>query len=339
MRCSRCDFENLPGQQRCIKCGSVLTSAGIIDINPPRMAAWKKPMRRLLRSFHLVKGKVVSEKKSKVFDVLDVIISDSVTGYLLSVIPGLAHLIKGRFREIFLYFLLWLACILTGLFFYGSSFGMVCVGLAVGLHTWIALEFGLINELTWFREKIIVGLLTAFFIFLLYAGVFRLASYITGISGGFSSVNVVSYNVQEGDYLLTNRHSSQIERGELVLFSPSIIRIGERYSQEIRTESSMIGQVIGKDGDVVEMLGGAFIVNGQKLDAKKFSVPNWLRNTYFKINLSPSSFFVSSGYNVSAHGLVLTAGDVERLCVIEASGIRGTAFMRWWPMWRRGFLR
>ena len=44
MRCARCEFENIPGQTRCIRCGSILEAgSAVIDIYPPRMPAWSKP--------------------------------------------------------------------------------------------------------------------------------------------------------------------------------------------------------------------------------------------------------------------------------------------------------
>jgi hypothetical protein len=57
-----------------------------------------------------------------------------------SIIPGLAHLLQRRFREIRWYFIGWLLALVLGLFLYGTSIGLGLVGLAIGLHAWIAVQ-------------------------------------------------------------------------------------------------------------------------------------------------------------------------------------------------------
>ena len=44
MRCNRCQFENMPGYDSCVQCGSILKAAsGQVETEPPRMSKWKIP--------------------------------------------------------------------------------------------------------------------------------------------------------------------------------------------------------------------------------------------------------------------------------------------------------
>src|SRR5512146_3281178 len=106
MRCARCEFENIPGQTRCIRCGSILEAgSAVIDIYPPRMPAWSRPLRAARRWVRT--QRVLSRMPATVQRGFDLVVSDSLVGLLLSIVPGLPHLIKRRFREVRLLVLLW----------------------------------------------------------------------------------------------------------------------------------------------------------------------------------------------------------------------------------------
>jgi len=302
------------------------------------MPGWKKPLRTASRWFRFRRGIPEKRQPSKISAFFDAATSDSAIGLILSIIPGLAHLIKGRFGEIRLHFLLWLICILTGLFLYGSVPGFILIGMAIGLHVWIALQYGLIYELSFFREKIVAGLLVALLILLCYRGAFRLASAVCGISGGFCSLEVPAQRVEIGDYLLTRNitDKNEITRSSLVLFPPVTMTDDSARS----SFDTMIGQVVALPGESIEIKKDYFVVNGEQLDVSKIPVPGWLRNRNVKIYVTAASYFVSSEYNIEIHGNInITDDNIRQVCIIKAGDIRAKAFMSWWPIQKRGFLR
>ena len=105
MRCQRCEFENMPGLDTCLRCGSVLINADEpIDIHPPRMSRWKKPIRnffRQLRQFMPISAWSGEDLHFHFFPPwLKKISRVNFLGAFLSIIPGLAHLIQKRFHSI-----------------------------------------------------------------------------------------------------------------------------------------------------------------------------------------------------------------------------------------------
>ena len=148
MRCERCKFENIPGQTTCIKCGSVLQiTSSPLSIYPPRMPKWQKPFRNFSRLFRKSKTIAFINAKLHIPKWLQDLFSDQAIGLLLCLIPGLAHLINKRFKEIRLYFFAWLVLLLTGVFLYGGTAGYICIGLAIGLHVGITIQYGIFKNL------------------------------------------------------------------------------------------------------------------------------------------------------------------------------------------------
>lgn len=335
MRCQRCTFENIPGQKTCIKCGLTLEiTATDIDVHPPRMSKWKKPFRGFVR--FLRKGKVVPQQELKLrystwFRALT---SNSYAGLFLSVIPGLGHFIQKRFGEIKWYFLIWLVLLISGLFMYGSAAGFICIGLAVGLHAGIAIQYGIMKDLANVREKVLTVVLVLFALSSIYR--FVPGIIIPNLTGGYSGLSIPFYKVQAGDYLLAWGGMDQefLDRGSLVLIHPVTI---SSYGTTLSTEE-IFGQIVGLGGEQLEIREGFFIVNGRRLDPDQYPVPQWLQNFSFSATIPEDSYFVSTRYNISAFGMRLESSHVRQACFVKADDINARAFMRWWPVARRGFI-
>lgn len=339
MRCERCKFENIPGQKRCVKCGAVLEiDSSVIDVHPPRMPSWKKPFRSTLRLAR--QGKLIPQQNIKLQlpPWMKEIFSDSLLGLFLSIIPGLAHIVQNRFKEIRWYFFAWLTLILSALFLYGSTAGFICLGLAIGIHAGIALQYGLLKDLANIREKIATFILVLIVLTLAYRFAPRvLFPYVTG---GYSNLTVPYHNVKAGDYLLARRISEQgnlLPRGSLVLIRPVILTGYESIAGYGR--DTIIGEIVGLAGEQVQIDDGVFAVNGQQLDTEKYLVPHWLRGMNFSVTVPQDSYFVSVQYNINAHGITLSSTHISQVCLVKASEIEARAFMRWWPLSRRGFIR
>ena len=340
MRCQRCKFENIPGQKTCIKCGSTLEiKSTAINIYPPRMPRWKKPFRDMLRSMR--KGEAIQQDKAKsrLTPRVKEFFNDSFLGLFLSIVPGLAHWVQNRFREIRWYFLAWLVLLLSGLFLYGSAAGFICLGLAIGVHAAIAIQYGILRDLTNLREKIIIVILVLIGLTFMYRFIPRMPPL--NFDGGYSSLTIPYYNVEAGDYLLARGGLDEkdlLQRGSLVLIHPATFRGYDRRGV-LSGNDTVIGEIVGLPGERLQITNGVFIVDGQLLDVEKYPVPPWLRRIPFSATILNDNYFVSSRYNVRAHGIALNDSHISQVCIVHKTDIEAKAFMRWWPLLRRGFLK
>lgn len=351
MRCARCEFENIPGQARCIRCGSVLETGSVaIPVHPPRMPAWQKPWRgtlRWLREHRMMPERLPGSSLGRALRKIlsssrpfGQTLSASMLGLLMNVVPGLPHYVKGRFKEVRPYVALWLLCLVLGLFLYGSMFGSLLIGLAIGLHAWIALQYDIFRKILDLAARagvalVVVAVLTALYWAMPYA-------VAPGFTAGHTTLTVPAMNIRSGDYLLANRLADdadrKLPRGTLVLFRPYGVR---RVHQNLlaNPNDTVIGQIVGLPGEVIQLRDKAYVADGQRLDPGGFPVPVWLqqRPVRFEISIPRGSYFISTEYTIY-NNANLTDGVIRQACVLSASDIRGRAFMRWWPLTRRGFI-
>jgi hypothetical protein len=263
--------------------------------------------------------------------------SDSVTGLLLSIIPGLAHRLQHRFKEIRWYFLAWLILILSGIFLYGNPAGYICLGLAIGVHAAIALQYGILKDLSNMAEKAVMIILVLIGLTFLYRFVPRLP--LLNFTGGYSSLTVPYYDVEAGDYLLARgglNEKDLLLRGSLILIHPVTMRNQARIAT--RGNATTIGEIVGLPDENIRIVNDAFIIDGQKLDTEKYPVPRWLRKVPFSNKIPSNTYFVSIQYSVRAHNMTLSASHIKQICLINVDEIEAKAFMRWWPLSKRGFL-
>jgi hypothetical protein len=301
------------------------------------MSKWKRPFRNLLRLIR--RGKVVPQENLRLHSHpwFGEAFSDSFLGLFLSIIPGLAHFIQNRFREIRWYFLAWLVLLVSSLFLYGSAAGYICLGLAVGIHAYIAIQYGIIKEIAHLREKILTVILVLIALTFIYRFIPRIL--IPNLTGGYSSLSVPYYKVEAGDYLLAWGGLDQetlLTRSSLVLVYPVTF---SSHGRTTEGKEKIIGQIVGLPGEYLEIQEGFFVVNGQQLHVDKYPVPQWLQRLNFTATIPENSYFVSARYNVAAHGVRLEASHVHHVCVVKSSDIEAKAFMRWWPLLKRGFIR
>jgi hypothetical protein len=254
-------------------------------------------------------------------------------GAFLSIIPGLGHLITGRFRQVMVWWLLWLGAVVAGVFVYGSVWALPLLGLAIAIHAWIAVSCGLWRELQELAEKVVV----LGFLMLVLVVAYRIPSWVTGISVSPSSLTVPYYRVEEGDALVMQRVGHQtaaLPRGVLVRFNAA------SYGRTLWGRQESLGQIIGLPGETVVLRGDVFVVGGQVLPPERFPVPRWLQGRQATIPVSEKEYFISAGYEVRGHGYggVVDGKVIREMTVVTRSDVKATAFMRWWPLWRRGWI-
>ncbi len=301
------------------------------------MSKWKKPFRSLIRSMR--KGKVVPQESVRLRypPWLKEVFGDTFLGLFLSIIPGLAHSIQKRFREIRWYFLAWLGLLLFGLFLYGGTAGFICLALAVAVHAYIAVQYGILKDLTNLGEKIVTVVLVFLALTLIYRFVPRML--IPNLTGGYSSLSVPHYRVEEGDYLLAWGGLDQetlLARGSLVLIRPVAFT---SHGRAVEGKGKVIGQIVGLPGEQLEIQNGVFVIDGQQLDLDTYPVPQWLKKVNLSTKIPDDSYFVSARYHITGYGVKLEASYIRQACLVKAADIEAKAFMRWWPLLKKGFIR
>ncbi len=337
MRCQQCQFENIPGQKRCLRCNALLEDEIIGRvIYPPRMPRWKGPIRAMFRFLRKVLPENVANPKIPA--AMRIMSGDAFLGLFLSIIPGLAHLVDGRFREVRWTVLIWFVVLAGGIFFYGGNFGLLLLGLAVGIHAWIAMHHKLDEQYREIERKIINFTLLAFFLTLFYWGIRRI------VFGDFmfrySNLDIPSQNVHTGDLLLGRRSRANIgtlRRGSLVFTRLRRIA-GGHFSRH--PGSTVVVQVVGLGGERVKISEGTFFVNDEALNQERYPVPQWLLGRVKDpIWIPDGSYFVNAVYTITVVGnAAVNNGMVKNACIIEPNDIEAEAIMLWLPLGRRGFL-
>jgi hypothetical protein len=339
MKCQRCKFENIPGQSTCVKCGSVLQiSSMATEIYPPRMPKWERPFRNFLRSIRKNRTVAFINTKLHTPEWLKDILDDNAIGLFLCLVPGLAHLISGRFKEIRWYFAAWLVLLLTGLFLFGSFIGYICIGLAVGVHVGITIQYGLFKDLDNFREKVAIAFLLVLGMILVYRFVPRVL--FPFVSGSRSTLTIPYYDVTEGDYLLVRPimdREAVLARGSLVKIHP--VTIGGYQAVATRNLDTIVAEVVGLPGENVRIIGDTFLINDRPLNIEQYPVPGWMRRKSFSAMIPKDNYFISARYNVAGYGLPIENSHIRKICMVHKSDIEGKAFMRWFPLAKRGFIK
>jgi hypothetical protein len=251
----------------------------------------------------------------------------------------LAHLIDRRFREIRWYLLGWLLALALGLFLHGTDIGLGLIGLAIGLHAWIAVQHSLLRRIEGLRARLGVVVLVLIALAVIYWLIPRLI--VPDLTGGHTNLTLPHQNIRQADYLLAWRDrvsEPPLPRGSLVLTRLGSIGQG-RMGRAIRGDQTMAVQIVGLPGETITADDDSYYVDGQPLDSEKYPLPQWLRRRGVYARLAPDSYFVSSEYNVQVHGRIeVTQSHVRTVCVVAREAIEARAFMRWLPLSRRGFI-
>lgn len=346
MQCPRCHFENIPGQDRCFKCNSILEmQGGGLDIQPPRMASSERPWRvlgRWCRSlFTHRKERPIEEKQ----DRRGAAESLPIGGFVLSIVPGLGHLVAGRFKEVRLWWIIWLVLFITLVTLYGTPMGWFVLGLAAACHAYIALEVGILDYLDELGARVMAILVTTVLVMIVY-GVFpRWPLNLRFIRVPF---DVPAYNVRRGDLLVfraLDASTAELPSGTIVLSDVAQLRLLERRTLRVdRLVRRGVGQVVGcgLDQIIIDSEGTErprqFYCEGEPLDPNEVPVPRWLHGVSWVGDVPSDHFFVSHTFRMSGQDFDITNHVIRSACMIPTERIHRRATMVWWPLQRRHFL-
>lgn len=345
MRCPQCAFENMPGMQRCLRCGNALELPGPARCDPPRMARWKKPFRQFIRSVRAIfpaADRWLSRLPLPGSGALQAalsygkdVLNDYAVVMFLSLAPGLGHAIHRNFRTIRWVWLAWLVCLIGGLFFFPTGSGLALFGIALALHAWMIFHAAIKEVLPRFWQRMIVVPVLTLGVFLFY----RLIASALQLGGAAAPMAWPAYGCEQGDYLLTWRSEAAYpwQRGDL-----AVCRFRRVYNQTVQDMATVtVGQVVGLPGETLTMEQGRFLIDGQPLDQERYPIPTWLQGGDYSVIIPADTYCVMMNYNVRVnHGANINLnGVVTRMCLYSRHDLFARPFMTWWPLSRRGFLK
>lgn len=332
----------MPGMDRCFKCGSTLQiEQQDLDADPPRMAAWKKPFRdivRTLRRLRILPGETPGIRKPT---WLSEMFLEEILSVFLSIIPGLAHLLQRSFNTIGWYVAAWFVCLAATIFFYGSFAGYLFLGLCLVLHAWIAIHSRFIKKVTSSGHRIIAILFVSFLLWIVYSNIGRFI--FQDIERIHSSITIPYHEIRINDYLLANRVDQSdhfLPRGSIVIAEMPQVTIGGHLRYNNRSSNAVAtGQIIAFKNETVTTEENTFYVDGLPLEKDKYPVPMWLRGRALSITIPEDAYFIASEYNLNARGIALNNSIISEVCLIKTQGVESKVFMLWSSLTRRKFIR
>ena len=347
MQCQRCSFENMPGLTVCVRCGAVLDASSPVDVNPPRAGRSKlfRPigywLNRRLRYHVFDMAQAAPER----YDVKLARERRDLVLAMVSVVPGLGHLLKGELGRIKILWPVWAGVLLLGLVLYGSRMGGLLIGAAMAVHAWILCDAGAFRKRIeqWYGRVLVV--LGAFA--LLLFGVYAPMRYAVGrvVRTAYAPVAFAEEGIRARDLLLVWLRAYRDEaprRGDLMLCN-------FRGRDRIPGAGYVIGggrsivRLLGMPGDRIVIEGGEIAVFKGELPMGTFPVPDYLASERMGIVVPNDRYYClpPTLSRVGGGGGAIEAASREYMRstgLVSCSDIEGRVFMVYNPISRRRFI-
>ena len=303
------------------------------------MAAIERPWRGLGRGLRYMFTR--QEKKKAGADKSPRGAAESVPigGLILSAIPGLGHAIAGRFQQIVLWWLLWLALFVLAIALFATPPGWTLLGLAAACHAYIALEAGMLDYLDELGARVIAILLTTALVAIVYAVFARWPLNLRFVRVPF---DVPAYNVCRGDLLVfraLDASTVDVPSGTIVLSDVARVILTEGRSLRVDSFARRgVGQVVGGDMDRIAVNAKGpvrFFRNEELLDPNEVPVPRWLQRTSWMGVVPSDHYFVAHAFQVAGRNMDISGRIIKNVCMVPAERIHREAVMVWWPLQRR----
>ncbi len=146
MQCVNCGFENMPGVQACVRCGAPLqvAQAKAADFMPPRAGRWK-----FLRPLKYLHNRILNSAPSLPPGLVLPFINFNGTDLLaalLSVVPGLGHLLVRRWRAAGIAILVWFLLAAATVWYCLGTPGWILAGLLMSWHAMVIMDAGRVGQ-------------------------------------------------------------------------------------------------------------------------------------------------------------------------------------------------
>jgi hypothetical protein len=334
----------MPGSELCGRCGTSLRIASVaIDVHPPRAGRWTKRVRRVTPRLPVRSGatgaiRSLADRTASAFSAR---ISDNTPALpllLRAPFPGWPQLYAGNriLGRVFLYTWLLLMAVWL-LFFYGTTFGSMLLGLAFSAHSSsFADATNHILEPTSMRRRMAYSVCTSILLFgFLYlpAGrvLFRYADPMV--------MQVAPYPFETGDVVLVN-HAAFVRAapkpGQVVLFEPDDFRVPDGGHRYTLYTGPRIDRVLAGPGDVVRWSHRRLTVNGRTSLLEPLN--SAVVQSPFTVTVPADTYLILPSTTPYV-GPAMKGTDLANMSLVPADRIKGTVYLLSHPLSRLKLMR
>jgi len=350
VQCPACGFENMPNQEACARCRAQLKAAETLDpkdVRPPRagILGFVRPAQYVVNRMIDCLPSRMSERLSHLFVGGETLPGSAAAAIVLSVAPGLGHLLDGRRRAALIAFAAWAVVVALAVNFYAGLAGGLLVGLVVGVHTSVMFDAGRVRRYaatlrSRFHVMILLLIVVGFGYFLVDRMVRSRINFVTAAFG------LAAADVVPEDCLLVSRRAAACRRGDLVIASSSdrarYAAGHERYI-DLSIQGEAVFVVVAVAGDDLQVSPEGIRVNGSLMH------PDDLPDGWVPLPRKPLTMTVPDGRVVALCPVqsvpVMAAPEHlevalfiwEHLYLMRTSNIRGRAVGVYLPITRRHF--
>jgi hypothetical protein len=345
MQCVSCHFENMPGTQSCVRCGTSLSlSTAVIGVAPPRAKPWQKSLRRWLplrplfyplRNSWFAACRTVNTSLARDLRIQ----LPPPGGIVRMIVPGWAHVHLGQYERGRIFGTAWIASLVVGMVAFGSTIGAIALGFAFAVHAASVLDLVMQFNEAHGRSIAIAAAMTFVLLLAIYVPLGRLGSHIVSsrrlleTGSPFAAGDVVLF--RPGAYQTTIA-----EPGEIVLYRNAPFRttvdgyFGRTVLAQINGE--WVDRVLAGPQSVVRWKDGELTVNGKPSPLRPLNpdrVPSRL-----EISVPPGACCVFPTTN--PYLAQPQAADAFRSqCIVTRSQLSGKVLVRNYPFWRWWWVR
>jgi len=331
-----------------MRCHTVLAAAAPIRVHPPR-AGWK----RLYRPFFYRLNHLNSRLPFLLAPVLmplrwlirQTVYFRALLWAALSIVPGLGHLVSGRWRALRWMLPAWVAAVAGGIFFFGTGGGSMLLGLAVALHVWIICDAGRLRDM--FATVLGRVLFTILIYTLLNVYFYRdLQQRIqrNWIQSAQLGADLGMDDLRRGDFLIFWPHAYDREpprRGDVIFYQVAGKMDDDGYQGVQIQGGETVGKILGLPGEHLQSKPGILTVTAPNGTVTSYRIdPPSTLPWEIDIHLPPDGYFcLSAGMNIvqQAHGRgnAQTRDIYTMVGQVDKKRILGRGIMIYQPLRRR----
>jgi|GEM_PF-2855322 len=361
MQCPACQFENMPGEERCVRCQALLAPDPILagDTLPPRARNRYSLRRRLQRRWNPLAESVGRWWKSRSLPMPVLLppgtVADGRALGLSLLLPGLGQWRRGRRRPGAGFLASWLMCLLNAVNLYPFGVSALALVLGVVLHALAAAEAGGVARIAPRRPRSAARALALLVLPLALLYLVAERSVRAAFEFPVCGFRLEASRIAAGDTLVARRQApayDRLRRGDTVTLEGrnTLVERGlllPNLYVRIETPVAMPAVVLALAGDEVRRQGDQVLVNGLVVAPQGLPdgrVPDLEA-------LSEAPFLVPPGHLYAAYptrgpgGAVANLREADRLAlwharfILPAEQLRGRAVAVYQPMTRRHLLR
>ena len=274
MKCPSCQFNNMPGNARCIRCGASLQLAtAAISIEPPRANATVKRLRHWLPivRVHRMLSRLTEVGRGSVNRAAGFVLIPllPLATWTRMIVPGWAQAHEGDIVRGKRFFSVWIGLALLSMATWGSQIGAVCLGLLAATHIASIID---IWRMRADRGRQYIAIVVV--AFTVVAAIYIPTSRVLLNLVATRQWNEIGEPFASGDVVLINTRAyaqNDPKPGDVVLYRGGQIRYAGQqrgHNAIFQIDGQWVDRIIAGPGSKVRWEDGQLWVDGQPSDLR-----------------------------------------------------------------------